>query len=162
MDGHVVLAIKCPARVSSMKPMIAAIQVSRLRAAAMPDVSRGRAWSAAPIRVKQEAQLGFERAARPHQALVAVDIRDQQARIRNLQPDGERIDGRGWRVVCGVRHHDIGMRPDPKTKRRVAGFGRPADAVSSRASSSIRGLAVGFNLRRDKTFICRQSWFRKA
>jgi hypothetical protein len=30
-----------------------------------------------------------------YQALVAVDVGDQQARIRNLQPNGQRVDQRG-------------------------------------------------------------------
>ena len=61
----------------------------------------------------QEVRDGLVRAARLGQTLMAVDVRDQQARVRDLQPDGERANERRRRVVGGVRHYDVGMRPGP-------------------------------------------------
>jgi hypothetical protein len=61
---------------------------------------------------------------------MTIDIRGQQTRIWNLQPDSNRIDQRCWRVMSTGCHHDIGMRPNLEAVWRVGGFKGPTHAIS--------------------------------
>src|SRR5215472_12090780 len=73
---------------------------------------------------------------------MTIDVGDQKSRVGDLEPKRKRVDQRCCGIVCGVRYHDIGMRPNLKSMRRVGSFDGPTHAIPHPGCAMRHGCGI--------------------